>query len=298
MLRKLIVFLSMVFYSLFFLASYGATTVPISADLAVEKILNFSTNIIVNKDATLNVTEKITAYANQNLIKYGIVRIMRTNFVDDFGVKHRMKYQIASVLMNGHSVPYTVTNTKDQTIINIGDPGSLLAPGAYIFTIKYRVDDAINFFKKQDVFFWNITGNNWNVPILNAVGSIHLPKGVEILNITGFTGLPQQSEQNFSVAQPTDYDIVFQTRQPLKAKESFTVGISWPKGLIRPEEAKKGIVPPQISKHPMKYIGLLVVIVLMGGYLVFNYARGRRRRGMVGASVSDGGEKVQSGEST
>lgn len=298
MLRKLIILLSMVFCSLYFLASYAATTTPISADLAVEKILTFDSNIIVNKDATIDVTEKITAYANGNLIKYGLVRVMHTHFIDDFGVNHKMKYQIKTVLMNGHSVPYTVANTKDQTIINIGNSGSLLTPGAYIFTIKYHVDDAINFFKKQDVFFWNITGNNWNVPILNAVGSIHLPKGIEILNITGFTGLPQESEQNFSVAQPTDSDIVFQTRQPLNAMESFTVGISWPKGIIHPAEVKKGIVPPEIKKHPTKYILLLVVIVLMGVYLVFNYIRGRRRRGGDASSETRGNEKEPSREST
>src|SRR5260370_12653785 len=47
--------------------------------------------------------------------------------------------------------------------------------------IQYTVSDALRFFEDHDEFYWNITGDQWDVPIGSASASISLP--VEAKNI-------------------------------------------------------------------------------------------------------------------
>ena len=41
--------------------------------------------------------------------------------------------------------------------------------------IAYRAANAVRFFKDHDEFYWNVTGNDWKVPIDEASASVALP---------------------------------------------------------------------------------------------------------------------------
>src|SRR5262249_56127223 len=54
--------------------------------------------------------------------------------------------------------------------------------------IRYTVSDALRFFEDHDEFYWNVTGDEWTVPIQSATAHIVLPEGTANLRANTFTG--------------------------------------------------------------------------------------------------------------
>ncbi|NNE38742.1 MAG: DUF2207 domain-containing protein, partial [Gammaproteobacteria bacterium] len=73
---------------------------------AVESILNFHSNIQVNVDGTIDVTETITVRAEQDRIRRGIYRDFPTTYEDRFGNRHRVDFEVVSVLRDGSRENY------------------------------------------------------------------------------------------------------------------------------------------------------------------------------------------------
>ena len=89
-----------------------------------------------------------------------------------------------------------------------------LRPGEYTYTIRYRVDRELGFFKDFDELYWNVTGNGWTFAIDRAEAVIELPPGAKILQYAGYTGYQGGRGQDFTV-QTGDHDIVFKTTRRL-----------------------------------------------------------------------------------
>src|SRR5207302_6261517 len=54
--------------------------------------------------------------------------------------------------------------------------------------IHYTVSDALRFFDDHDEFYWNVTGDSWDMPIANASANITLPVGTTGIRTNVFTG--------------------------------------------------------------------------------------------------------------
>lgn len=199
-----------------------------------ERILNFESNIVINKDASIDVTEIISVYANQQQIIHGIVRKLPVHYTDSDGISHTSNYQLKQVLLNNEPSAYHVEQSYKQLMIYIGNANITLSPGIYVYTIQYHAHNAINFLKEMDEFYWNITGNNWDFPIIKVTTDIHLPSEAKILRYAGYTGVTGAKIKNFYVRQPSDNQITYITTQPLSPGEGLTIAIAWQKNIIEP----------------------------------------------------------------
>src|SRR6185437_11255852 len=114
-----------------------------------EQILRFVSDIIVNKDGSINITETITVHANQTQIKNGLTRWLpaQENNKNYFS---SMRYQLYSVTMENKKTPYSVKRENKRFTIRIGDPKKLLEPGDYTYTIQYHVTNAVDFLESED----------------------------------------------------------------------------------------------------------------------------------------------------
>ena len=71
----------------------------------------------------------------------------------------------------------------------------LLQMQTRIVQIAYRVRNGTRFFDTKDPdshdeFYWNVTGNDWQVPIDHAAASVHFPAGASgSLRAQAFTGV-------------------------------------------------------------------------------------------------------------
>ncbi len=140
-----------------------------------------------------------------------------------------------------------------------------LRPGEYTYTIKYRVDRELGFFKDFDELYWNVTGNGWTFAIDRAEAVIELPPGAKILQSAAYTGYQGARGQDFTV-QAGDHDIVFKTTRRLAPRQGLTVAVAWPKGVVH-EPSGQERMGFFLRDNVATAIGLIWLVVLLGFYL-------------------------------
>lgn len=237
-----------------------------------EKINNFVSNIIVNTDASIDVTENISVYVAQDKIKHGITRRLPTRYTDSYGLTRHTQYHIKTILLNGNTSTYHIQNRNNQMTIYIGSKDLILPKGDYTYTIQYRVDDAINFLSDADELYWNITGNNWDFDIDKAEANITIPQPAKIITYVGYTGVTGDKGTNFKVNQVASNHILFSTINTLRSGEGLTVAVSFQKGIV---------IPPtwwDKFKQQIKTIDYMIIIptiVVFLYYFVIWYLYGR-----------------------
>lgn len=225
-----------------------------------EQIFHFISDITVNKDGSLDITETITVHANQTQIKNGLVRWLPTQEKTN-NYFSALRYQLYDVFMDNKKLPFSVKRENKRFIIYIGDPKTLLAPGDYTYTIQYHVINAVDFLKNEDQLYWNITGNDWNFPIQHAVANITLPDDVGITHYMGYTGSTDNKYPFLKVILPQKNKISFITTQPLIIHRGLTVSIAWPKGFITPppwHEQIKNI----LFEHVIALLFTVIIVLL------------------------------------
>lgn len=234
--------------------------------LKTEAVLNFVSHIIVNKDASLDVTETISVYAAQQQIKYGIVRWLPTFYIDNYGVKHRVNYEVKKILVNNTPTPFQKETTANKFGISIGNNTTLLSPGTYFYTIEYHVNNAIDFSQNENALFWNITGNDWDFPILFAEADIKIPQQGKILTYAANTGMVNQRGKNFAADSPADNEISIELTRALKPGEALSVAITWPTGVV-----EEPTFFQQMNIDPKQWITVLVYLVAAILLIILGY---------------------------
>lgn len=197
-----------------------------------EQILGFYSQVHVNTDASVDVSEQITVYANGGKIIHGIMRQLPLHYKDSYGINQRTDYKVTSVLLNDKPSAYFTKRSNSQLIIYIGSADITLAPGIYVYVINYHVNNVINFLNDADEIYWNVTGNNWIFPIVKARADIILPNSAIIGLYDAYTGIKGSQEKNFDVNKIAPNQIIFQTTQSLVPGQGFSVAVSWQKGIV------------------------------------------------------------------
>ncbi len=207
----------------------GLLAAPASAQS--ERILNFKSVITVHPDASLTVTEDITVQATGREIRRGIIRDFPTTYRDRMNNTVTVGFAVEEVRRDGRPEPYHTQSVANGVKIYIGNQDVFLQPGIYTYTIRYRADRELGFFKDFDELYWNVTGNGWTFPIDRAEAFINLPPGAKILRYAAYTGFQGQQGRDFT-AQAGDHDISFRTTRGMASKEGLTVAVAWPKGVV------------------------------------------------------------------
>ena len=148
---------------------------------AHEYIELFQTDITVNKDGSLNVTENITVHHEGKQIRRGIVRILSTT--------NGESYTIKNVLRNNNYEPWFIERTNSAIELNTGDDNLLPSPGTSTYTISYKLHDVLRPIsgKEYNELYLNITGK-WPFPIEKVLVDVHYPNQTEVVSQYGYQG--------------------------------------------------------------------------------------------------------------
>lgn len=200
---------------------------------AVERILDYASDIVVHPDASMTVTETITVQAEGNLIRRGIYRDFPTRYRDRFGNRYRVGFEVLSVRRDGDREAYHTEKKSNGVRVYMGRSDRFLEPGRYVYEIAYRTDRQLGYFESHDELYWNVTGNGWALPIENASASVTLPETVSMgsVSIEGFTG-PQGSRERNYTARVDSGQAVIAANRPLGPGEGLTLVVSFPKGHV------------------------------------------------------------------
>ena len=246
------------------------------AAAASEAILSFASLITVDPDASMRVTETIKVVSAGDQIKRGIFRDFPTTYKDHAGNKYSVGFAILAVERDGKPEAYHTETLSNGTRIYIGKKEYILPPGEYTYSLSYRTDRQLGFFKDHDELYWNVTGNGWNFPIETASATVVLPPGVptDKMVLEGYTGPMGAKGQDFTASVTPDGKAVFKTTRRLNAGEGFTIVVPWSKGFVREPS------PGEKTVHFLKdNLTLLVAAVgfvaLLLYYVLVWYAAGR-----------------------
>ncbi len=128
----------------------------LNESVAGEQIKDFTVNINVQKDGSLNVREDIRYYFDTS--RHGIYRNIPFTIYDD-GVRYDMEYKFSDVVdENGKKYKVDKGKSGEQWVLKIGDPDKTIT-GDHTYVISYTVKGGLRYFEDHDELYWNITGN-------------------------------------------------------------------------------------------------------------------------------------------
>ncbi len=205
---------------------------------AAEEIRSFDADIAIAADGTIRVAETIVVNAEGNQIRRGIFRDIPIRFEDASGQMREVGLDVVSVTRNGRDEPYAVERGAGIVRIRIGDADVMLPRTTHSYEIVYETDRQIRFFESHDEFYWNVTGNAWDFPILESSADIRLPAGVAAEDVTFYTGAFGSTEQQARAERLEDGNLIRVTSsRRFQPREGLTVAIAMPKGSIAPPTA-------------------------------------------------------------
>jgi uncharacterized membrane protein len=216
---------AILWHGLLVLALLGSALPAAARQLAIQ---NFDAQITVQPDATIEVTEIIRARFTGSW--NGIYRSIPVEYVSPQGFNYTLFLDVTGVTDDdGRPLKYEVSRERNYKKIKIWVPGANDAVRTIIIT--YRVEDGLRFFEDHDELYWNITGNEWEVPIEHATAQIELPAAVTGLRTMVYTGGYGAREQDAETKAEGNTVQVRMLRR-LSFHEGMTAVVGWDKGAV------------------------------------------------------------------
>ena len=233
---------------------------------SAEEILYFESTIHVHEDSSMSVTEKITVHAENKKIKRGIYRDFPTQYKGKFGNKIKVDFEIIEVLRDGNKEPFHTKKQSNGIRIYIGKKNAYIKQGEHTYTIKYKTKQQLGFFDTHDELYWNVTGNGWEFPILNASANVNLPDSIQsdTVKLEAYTGYDGSKGQNYDTNIGHSGNYQFNTNRPLSNREGLTIVVTWPTGHINQPDTKQKLIwwwQANNNNNPISLIGFLALFI-------------------------------------
>jgi uncharacterized membrane protein YgcG len=203
-----------------------------AAASAEERILHYLSDVLVQADGSLDVTETIRVRSEGNLIDHGIYRDFPTRYTGRTGSQVRVGFEVVQVQRNGADEPWHTERQGNGLRVYVGSAETVVPPGEHVYAIRYRTTRQLGFFKDYDELYWNATGNGWVFPIDVAEARIRLPGPVPLSRPSAYTGLQGSTAENARIVSQGPGEIHFRTTAALGPSEGLTVAAAWPKGVV------------------------------------------------------------------
>jgi hypothetical protein len=205
---------------------------------AREEIRFFDAEIRINADASIEVTETITVNAEGRDIRRGIFRDIPLRALDEWGLWATNGFDLVEVLHNGEPSPYNTEWQGRFFRIYIGDADTFIPHGEHTYTIRYVTTRQLRYFEGFDELYWNVTGNFWSFPILDAEARVHLPEGAQVLRdqVAAYTGPFGATGGNYQGSiLDGGSQVRFSLTRPLGPQEGLTIAVGFTEGAVSPD---------------------------------------------------------------
>ncbi|MCK7554303.1 DUF2207 domain-containing protein [Chitinophaga sedimenti] len=198
-----------------------------------EGIILFHSDIDIARDGVVRVAETIRVYAAGDQIKRGIIREIPQYRTDKYGRKKRVKIHVVEVLKDSVTASYSEQEEGTNLNIRIGDPDVILGNGVYEYKIVYESRGHIGFFDGFDELYWNVTGNDWRLPIVKSSATVHLPGGAKVKQSACYTGVKGATDTDCTIEYDANGTPTFTTSTLLSPGAGFTIAIGFTAGIIQ-----------------------------------------------------------------
>lgn len=200
---------------------------------------DFQSEIILNDDSSLLITEKIVADCGNLPDKHGIFRVLPTAINTPSG-KISTPVELVSITdFSGQPYHYETSRQWDTVTWKIGDPDKTVS-GENDYKIVYRVKNAARAGDGFDELYWNLNGNYWDIETDNFSADLKFPAGLNLKNIDVeyFAGPLGSAGKTLAGYQwLDDQTLRFESKGTLKKGEGITVSLVFPRGVIKAYQA-------------------------------------------------------------
>ena len=199
-------------------------------------IERFDAEITVNADGGVAVVETIRPRFTGSW--NGIYRTIPIEYRTPQGFNYSLRLDIESVTDDrGQPLRYESSRERHYRKLKIWIPGAVDATRTLV--LRYTVPNALRFFDEHDELYWNVTGDEWDVPIEAASARVVLPSGVSDVRAAAFTG-GYGSQETAADVQTSGQEVAVRTQRVLNFREGMTVAVAWAPGVIhRPTAAEE-----------------------------------------------------------
>ena len=207
---------------------------PVSADRTLV-IQSLDAIINVSTDGSILVEETIVARFTGSW--NGIFRTIPVQYRTPQGLNYTLRLDIQSVTdAEDRPLKFESSRERHYRKLRIWVPGATDATRTV--KLRYRVANGLRFFDEHDELYWNVTGDEWEVPIESASAYVRLPDGASGVRATAFRGAYGSTEQA-SVSTGSD-GVRVQTSRGLGMREGLTIVVGWNPGVVhRPSAVEK-----------------------------------------------------------
>lgn len=214
-----------------------------SAPISNERIVSLLSEVILDRQGDLFVTETFKVVAERKEIKRGIYRQFVKEYTKSDGTKAALEYEVVRATLDGMPLTYKTDVTKSGQRIGLLRDGDGLNPGTYEFILQYRVKNHIDTSGPRDQLDWPVTGI-WIFPIESAGLVVKLPALVDPKTIGAKATIKRVFVKQGESADGASEDAVKIELAPSEPKlkvwttraqapgESFNVEVSWPRGFV------------------------------------------------------------------
>jgi uncharacterized membrane protein YgcG len=210
------------------------------------EITAFDAAYTVNRDGTIDVVERIAVNFN-DLQRRGIFREIPIRYLRADGQgRETVDIALRGVSNDRGEALQTQVTRGDNARIRIGDP-DVTVTGRQVYVISYTIARGVGFFEHHDELYWQVTGTEWPVPILNATARVTIPDGGNAAD-TAWTAWCYAGTSTSTANDRCTAEVVPGTEwrfsaERLEAGEGLTLVAGFPKGIIPPptpmDEAKR-----------------------------------------------------------
>jgi uncharacterized membrane protein YgcG len=179
----------------------------------------------------------------------GIERLIPIEYRTPQGFNYSLLLDRVSVT-DEQGTPLTFESSRERHYRNfrIWIPGATDATRTFV--LKYLVRNGLKFFEDHDELYWNVTGDEWDVPIEQASVRIILPPQTTGVRAQAFTGAYGAREQAATVTIAGSGIEMTMTR-PLGFREGLTAVVGWDTGFVTAPTALDRTRMALVSNWPL-----------------------------------------------
>jgi uncharacterized protein (TIGR04222 family) len=249
----------------------------------VESITAYNVGVQVERSGSLLVHEAIS-YDFGVVPKHGIFRDIpvRFDYPSKTATDRVYPIDVVSVTASrGTPAQYATSSYRSSGVgyerIRIGDPFRTIS-GEHVYNITYRVNRVLNAFGDHDELVWNAIGGQWSVPIRNVTITVGAPAAItKILCTQGPAGSNQPCDSSRAAANTAAF-----SQAAIGANQAVTFTVAIPKEAVpspTPLLEQRWTLARAFSLTTATVgVSLALLILIVGGFLVWLWRTGRDRR--------------------
>lgn len=230
---------------------------------------NFSSNLNINSDGILAVTETISIEFFEE--RHGIYRDLPLKYEKDDGSIHYTDLRILGVTNGRQNIPYEVLRDDNGLRIKIGDPDRLIS-GPYTYVIKYAVAGVLLSTENHDELYWNVTGSGWEAPLENVKAELAID-GTGIMAARCYNGFTGSNEACVSTIESNGAR--FESKRSLGLGEGLTLVAEYPSGIIPVLTVSKPAPAPTLDLWPGIIVAVIITLIAAAIMMRIWWQKGR-----------------------